>query len=257
MKYSISDMFNISGDVAIITGAAGGIGQELSVALGQLGVKVALVDVDEGNLKEVHSKCTKSGIESIFIKTDITNKSSVVKMTEKVLDQYEKIDILINTAGISYLEDAVSFNEQKWDQIINVNLKGTFLTCQAVGSQMISQKKGRIVNFSSVRGLQGRAKDMAYAPSKGAINLLTKSLAIEWAQDGVNVNAIAPTFTLTKLNESILEDKKTSDWVLSRIPKGKFLNKELIVGPTVFLSSPCSEFVTGQILYIDGGWTAS
>ena len=122
---------------------------------------------------------------------------------------------------------------------------------------MLKQKKGNIVNLSSVRGMQGRAKDMAYSPSKGAINQLTKSLAIEWADSGINVNAIAPTFILTEMNRGMLEDKETYQWVLSRIPKNRLGALKDIIGPLTFLCSPGSEFITGQILYVDGGWTAA
>jgi len=130
------------------------------------------------------------------------------------------------------------------------------LTCQAVGKYMLEAKKGRIVNFSSVRGLQGKAGYLAYAPSKGAVNLLTKTLAVEWARENINVNAIAPIFTLTDMNRSILDDKKRMTGVIGRLPKGRLCETGLLVGPTVFLCSNCAEFITGHILYVDGGWTA-
>jgi NAD(P)-dependent dehydrogenase (short-subunit alcohol dehydrogenase family) len=138
-----------------------------------------------------------------------------------------------------------------------VNVKGVFLACQAAGKYFLEQKKGRIVNVSSVRGLQGRARDMAYSPSKGAVNQLTKSLAIEWAPHNICVNAVAPTFTVTAINREDLKNKEYHDWVISRIPKRRFCELKYLVGPIAFLCSPCMEFVTGQILYVDGAWTVA
>ena len=257
MEYSIEAMFGIAGSVAVVSGAAGGIGREICVALSSLGAKIALVDLDAEKLSNLESVIRQDSGDVLVVRTDITDKDRVGAMAEAVIRRFERIDILVNCAGLSYLEDAVDFDEQKWDRLMEVNVKGTFLVCQAVGRHMLKQRSGRIVNFSSVRGLQGRARDLAYAPSKGAINQLTKSLAIEWAQSGINVNALAPTWILTEMNRSMLEDKNTSQWVLSRIPKGRLGEPKDLVGPLIYLCAPCSEFVTGQVLYIDGGWTAA
>ena len=257
MKYELESMFSIRGRIAVIIGAAGGMGREISLAFAELGVKLALVDLNENPLRELQSKLKGISQDVITLSVNITDKGSVEKMADAVVSKFGRIDILINCAGRSHLEEAVHFDENKWDEILNVNLKGTFLTCQAVGKQMLKQKEGRIVNFSSVRGVQGRSQDMAYSPSKGAINQLTRSLAIEWAKAGVNVNAIAPTFVLTDMNRGILEDEQNHDWVLRRIPKGKLGKPEDIIGPLVFLCSSCSAFVTGHILFVDGGWTAA
>ena len=254
---SIEAMFGIAGRVALVSGAAGGIGREISLALSRLGVKMALVDLDGEKLTSLESEIRRNSGEALVVRTDITDKDSVQSMADAVIARFGRVDILVNCAGLSYLEDATDFDEDRWDRLMEVNVKGTFLVCQAVGRYMLRQKYGRIVNFSSVRGLQGRARDLAYAPSKGAVNQLTKSLAIEWAQSGINVNAIAPTWTLTDMNRSLLEEEKTSQWVLSRIPKGRLGEPRDIVGPLVYLCAPCSEFVTGQVLYVDGGWTAA
>ncbi len=145
----------------------------------------------------------------------------------------------------------------EWERVIRVNLEGTFLCCKEVGKVMLQQERGKIVNISSVRGLQGRANDPAYPASKGAVNLLTKSLAIEWAQKGITVNALAPTFIRTDLNAFLLNDPATREWVLGRIPMGRVGQIWDLFGAAIFLASAASDFVTGHILYVDGGWTAA
>ena len=257
MEYSIEGMFGIKGQVAIVAGATGGLGSEISLALNALGVRLVLVGRKPESLKALEARLCSKTAEVLSVSADITDKSSVQGMAQAAAEKFGRIDILVNCAGMSYLETAIDFEETMWDRLLDVNLKGTFLTCQAVGSYMLAQKYGRIVNFSSVRGQQGRAQDLAYAPSKGAINQLTKSLAIEWAPSGINVNAIAPTFTPTELNRCLLADEATRSWVLQRIPKGRLGEPEDIVGALVFLCSPAAAFVTGHILLVDGGWTAA
>jgi NAD(P)-dependent dehydrogenase (short-subunit alcohol dehydrogenase family) len=187
----------------------------------------------------------------------VTDETSVQAMVRRVVAELGRIDILINSAGIVSLKPTVEFPVEEWQQIMDVNLRGTFLCCKEVGKVMLAQGRGKIINMSSVRGLQGRANDPAYPASKGAVNLLTKSLAIEWAQRGINVNAIAPTFIRTDLNAFLLDDPATRDWVLSRIPMGRVGQIWDLFGLAVFLASPASDFITGQTIYLDGGWTAA
>jgi NAD(P)-dependent dehydrogenase (short-subunit alcohol dehydrogenase family) len=178
-------------------------------------------------------------------------------MVQSVVSEFGRIDILVNSAGIVSLKPTIEFPLDEWRKIIRVNLEGTFICCKQVAKAMLQQRRGKIINMSSVRGHQGRANDPAYPASKGAVNLLTKSLAIEWAQHGITVNAIAPTFIRTDLNASMLDDRPTREWVLSRIPMGRVGQIWDLFGAAVFLASPASDFITGQTLYVDGGWTAA
>ena len=257
MEYTLNSMYGLENEVAVITGGSGSIAAEAGLTLASLGAKVVLLSRNEEKLQKIQQDYKDIGIEVDVGVLDILNKDNVQLAMENIADKYGKIDILINSAGASHLEDAVDFSEEKWDQIMGVNVKGTFLACQAAGKFFLKQKKGRIVNVSSVRGLQGRARDMAYAPSKGAVNQLTRSLAIEWAPYNICVNAVAPTFTVTDINRDDLKNKEYHDWVVSRIPKGRICELKYLAGPIAFLCSPCMEFVTGQILYIDGAWTAA
>jgi NAD(P)-dependent dehydrogenase (short-subunit alcohol dehydrogenase family) len=248
MGFDINKMFGLKDDVAVVTGAAGGIGLEIARGLSMAGAKVIAVDISK--------KDPAYDTDLEYFEADVTDEKKVDELRKKILEKYQRIDILINCAGVVHIEKAEFFDVDKWDFVMDVNVKGTMIMCKVIGAQMVQRRKGRIVNFSSVRGLQGKSGYLAYATSKGAVNMLTKTLAVEWAKYNVNVNAIAPVFTLTDLNKKILDDKETYEWVISRIPKGRLCEKSNLTGPVIFLCSSASEFITGDILYVDGGWTA-
>jgi 2-deoxy-D-gluconate 3-dehydrogenase len=172
-------------------------------------------------------------------------------------ETYGQIDILVNSQGIVELQPTTELDIDAWQRVIDVNLKSLVLCCKHVGRVMLDQGKGKIINISSVRGFQGRAEDVAYAPSKGAVNQLTHSLAIEWGVKGINVNAIAPVFTRTAMAASFLDDPAKREWVLGRIPMDRVGELDDLFGPVVFLASEASGFVNGHVLPVDGGWLAS
>ena len=177
-------------------------------------------------------------------------------MVEDVLKVFPGIDILVNAAGLAIRKPADSFPIDDWQRVMDVNAKGTWLCCQAVGRIMIKQKGGKIINVSSVRGRYGLpAGYAAYCPSKGAVDTLTRTLACEWAKHNVLVNAIAPTVVETELTKELLADVEYARTMKARIPMGRWATTDDIVGPCVFFASDASNFVTGQILYIDGGVT--
>jgi NAD(P)-dependent dehydrogenase (short-subunit alcohol dehydrogenase family) len=249
--------FSLYDQVAVVTGASGGLGRGIALALAAAGAHVALVGRRKEPLEGVAEEIRALGRRSLAVPADVTGEADVQSMVQKVTAEFSRVDILVNAAGIVSLKPTIEYPVEEWERVISVNLKGTFICCKEVGKIMLSQERGKIINISSVRGLQGRANDPSYPASKGAVNMLTKSLAIEWALQGIHVNAIAPTFIRTDLNAFLLDDLATREWVLSRIPMGRVGNIWDLFGAAVFLASAASDFITGQILYIDGGWTAA
>ncbi|MBU0703107.1 MAG: glucose 1-dehydrogenase [Chloroflexi bacterium] len=249
--------FALTDQVAVVTGGSRGLGRGIALALAAAGAHVVPLSRTQADVDAVAEEIRSLGSRALPIAVDVTSETQVQEMTQRVAGEFGRIDILVNSAGIVSLKPTIEFPLEEWRKIIRVNLEGTFLCCKEVGKVMLQQERGKIINMSSVRGLQGRANDPAYPTSKGAVNLLTKSLAIEWAKNGITVNAIAPTFIRTDLNASLLDDPSTREWVLSRIPMGRVGHIWDLFGAAVFLASPASNFITGQILYVDGGWTAA
>jgi NAD(P)-dependent dehydrogenase (short-subunit alcohol dehydrogenase family) len=250
--------FTLSGKTAVVVGGTKGLGLAMALGLAGVGAKVCIAS--RNITTELRSELTDmfESIQANFMieVLDATSETDVNSLFNKVEETLGSLDILINSQGSVYLEPSISFSVEHWQEVMDINIKSVFICCKNAAPHMMKLGRGKIINISSVRGFQGRAQDLAYAPSKGAVNQLTRSLAIEWGPLGINVNGLAPVFTKTKISEAFLKDKSKLDWVLGRIPMKRLGELEDIIGPAIFLSSTGSDFVNGHILPVDGGWLA-
>ena len=252
----MADLFDLTGKVAIVVGGTGGIGHALALGIADCGADVIVASRRLDHVEKVADEIRAKGRQALAVSVEVTQEKSVADMVKRTMEVFPRIDILVNAAGLAIREPADSFSIDGWQQVMDVNTRGTFLCCQAVGRVMIKQRDGKIVNVSSVRGRYGLPADYAaYCTSKGAVDALTRTLACEWAKYNVLVNAVAPTIVETDLTRPALADPEYAQRLKSRIPLGRWAMPEDIVGPTVFLASKASDFVTGQIIYVDGGVT--
>ncbi|ORC37783.1 hypothetical protein B4O97_01920 [Marispirochaeta aestuarii] len=251
---TVTDRFRLSGRSALVVGGTKGLGQAMALGLAAAGADVCVSGRGPAGLTETAEAINRLGRKGTSFAADVTEEKKVEELMSFMEETYGGIDILVNSQGIVHLQSSTEFDTAAWQRVMDVNLKSIMLTCKYAGRYMLEKKRGKIINISSVRGFQGRAEDLAYAPSKGAVNQITRSLAIEWGPKGVNVNGIAPVFTLTAINKKILSNPEMKNWVLGRIPMKRLGELEDIMGPVIFLASDASDFVNGHILPVDGGW---
>ena len=247
--------FDLSGKVALVTGAARGLGREYALGLARYGADVIACDILP-EIKDIKPEIERLGRKALVYQTDVCKIPEIYAMVNESVSALGHIDILVNNAGVNIPQWAIDVTEEAWDRVINLNLKGLFFCCQAVGKVMIRQKKGKIINVSSTMGSVGLERRAAYSSSKAGVNLLTKVLAIEWAPYNINVNAIAPTFVETPLTKPMFEEKGFRDSVLGKIPMGRIAQPKDVTGAVIYLASEAADMVTGHVLLIDGGWTA-
>lgn len=247
------DLFSLEGKVALVTGASRGLGRGMALALAGAGADVVLVSRTLPLLKEVMAEVNKLGRQALPIAADVTRIVEVEAIVQKVVDHFGHIDVLVTAAGINIRQPAVELAERNWDQVIDVDLRAVFFTCQAVGKVMIKQGGGKIINVASLTTAFGIPHIQAYCAAKGGIGQLTKSLAVEWAPYNINVNAIGPGFFMTDLSRELHKDPEKSHQIKQRIPLGRFGQPKDLAGAIVFLASAASDYVTGHILWVDGG----
>lgn len=250
------DLFRLDGQTAIVTGGAQGIGKTAATFLADFGANIVIADRNPDTANATAAEFRAMGVKSTAYKVDVTSKKDLESTVAAVVKEYGRIDILINSAGINVREKALDVSEENWNRILNVNLTGTFLACQAVGRVMVNQKYGRIINISSHMAKIAWHLRAAYCASKGGVAQLTKELALEWAEFGVTVNSIAPSFFLTPMNEPLFADPEMSAFISTNTPVGRPGHPVELGTSLLFLTSPGSSFVTGHLLLVDGGYTS-
>jgi NAD(P)-dependent dehydrogenase (short-subunit alcohol dehydrogenase family) len=238
--------FDLDGQTALVTGASRGIGHDLALALAHAGART-LAGVRPGS-------APPDGLDAVEL--DLHDVTSVRQGVAAAVERLGRLDVLVNNAGVGTNHDALDATEEEWDEVLDVNLKGLFFSCQAAGRHMVERGYGRIVNMSSQAGSVGLPRHAAYCASKGGVEQLTRVLALEWAPHGVTVNAVAPTFVRTPGTAERLDRPEFLADVLGRIPAGRVGSTMDVAGAVVFLASPAAALVNGAVLAVDGGWTA-
>jgi NAD(P)-dependent dehydrogenase (short-subunit alcohol dehydrogenase family) len=250
-------LFDLSGRVAVVTGGTTGLGHALAVGLAEAGADVAPSSRRLEQVNNVAAEIEKLGRKTMRVTSDVLDRASVRALHDAVLQEFGKIDILVNAAGVTHKSPTLDESEAEWSRVVETNLTGTLRACQIFGATMAKAGYGRIINIASLTTYLGFYQVAAYAASKAAVGSLTKTLAIELAQSGVNVNAIAPGVFPTPLNKSLIMGTPRGEELIMRTPMRRFGDAKELVGAAVFLASEAASFVTGEIVAVDGGFLAS
>jgi NAD(P)-dependent dehydrogenase (short-subunit alcohol dehydrogenase family) len=248
--------FSLSGKVALVTGATRGIGRGVALAMAAAGATVAGAGRDRSLLESLVGEIEAQGAEAIGVVLDVGDVAATRNAVAEVRNRLGSIDVLVNNAGVGANHPAEDVTEADWDEMMSVNLRGLFFCAQAVGRVMLGQGSGSIVNMSSQAGVVGIRDHAVYSASKGGVNLLTKVLALEWGDRGVNVNAVAPTFIYTPGTAERLDQPDYLEGVLARLPIGRVGTITDVAAAVIYLASPAGAMVNGHVLLVDGGWTA-
>ncbi|MCM3238910.1 SDR family oxidoreductase [Heyndrickxia oleronia] len=254
----VKELFDLSNKTAIVTGGGSGLGQQMAEALAEAGANIVICSRNLEVCKATSNALNKQGYHSIALQCDVTKQEDIDHVIEQTVNKFGSIDILINNSGTSWIAPVLDLPAEKWDKVMDVNLKGMFFFSQAAAKVMKNQQSGKIINISSVTGLYGTnpafLDSIAYNTSKGAVITLTKELAVKLADSNIQVNAIAPGFFPTKITQAL---DKINKIILSKIPAQRFGNDTDLKGTALFLASHASDYLTGQCLIVDGGLTVN
>ena len=255
---SRNELFDLTGKVAVVTGGGRGIGRGIAEGLAAFGARTILVGRTEATLVAARDEMASRGLNVGYQIADVGKEADILSLRDAVMAQDGRIDVLVNNAGINPIYRSIERTSlAEWQNILDTNLTGVFLCCKYLGAVMAEQRSGSIISISSVAGHIGLARSAPYNATKGGVELLTKSLAIDWAQKGVRVNCIAPGYFETDLTAGMRENEAMATKLLSRTPLNRFGKLNDLAGAAVFLASDASAYVTGQSLRVDGGYTAS
>ncbi|MBA1145733.1 glucose 1-dehydrogenase [Ectothiorhodospiraceae bacterium WFHF3C12] len=251
------NLFDLSGNCTIVTGAGRGIGRALATGFAEAGSDLVVCSRTQSELDELAGELAGRGVRVLPVACDVTDQASVQAMTDSAVAHFGRVDVLINNAGMTTKKPAEDYTPEDWQRIIAVNLTGVFFVAQAVGRHMIREEGGRIINISSIAAQTAITGSVAYCASKGGVDMVTRVLAAEWAQHGIRVNGLAPAYTETPLVQAITEQRSDfADRVKARTPLGRMARPEEMVGTAIYLASEASSYVTGETVHVDGGWTA-
>ena len=251
------DRFKLDGRCALVTGSSQGIGNAIARGLAEAGATVVLNGRDAAKLDRALAAMRDAGLKAQARPFDVTQPAEVTAAVDSIEQEIGPIDILVNNAGINRRMPTEGFPDDTWREVIATNLDSAFFMARAVGRHMIRRKRGSIINICSVMSELGRPTIVPYAASKGGVKMLTKGLAADWGKHGIRVNGIGPGYFKTPLNAPLIKDAAFSAWVAGRTPLGRWGEVDELIGAAVFLASDASSFVTGHILYVDGGMTAA
>lgn len=247
------NLFNLAGKTAIVTGAARGLGQAIAIGLAEAGANLVLV-TNQSPAEETKQQIEQLGQQAIIVKADVSDQAQLAGIIEQAKQAFGRIDILVNNAGIIRRTPAADYSFADWQAVLSTNLDSVFTLSQLAGKEMLAQGSGKIINIASMLSFQGGINVPAYTASKHAVAGLTKALANEWAAKGVQVNAIAPGYMATDNTAALRADEVRSKQILERIPAARWGTNEDLKGAAIFLASGASDYVSGHVLCVDGGW---
>ncbi len=256
MSY-LDALFSLNGKVALVTGSNRGIGFCLARGLARAGATVVLNGRDRERTETAARDLKDEGLAASTSIADVGDRAAVIRAVKQIEEQFGALDIVVNNAGIQYRAPFVDFPAERFDAIMRSNVYGPFFVAQAAAAGMIARSRGSIINICSVQSELGRPSIVPYTASKGAMKMMTKAMAAELGASGVRVNGLAPGYFRTDLNEALTKNPAFSDWLVSRTPLGRWGEMDELIGAAIFLASDASSFVTGQMIYVDGGITSA